>query len=187
MVSAGDPDAIVVADEPAVRSMAAHLLSDGREQPVVGLASAVDSDQLVLAPGRVRGIVGHGPRIYLVGEEALRGLGDLLGRELALPAGAARVWWPGMTARSDPRDHPLVSRLDDEAEADMLAEFARQFDLSRPLVRVEIKLIEDARGLLEHELAQAREENRNLNIERHEALARAQTAETREAPRRHDS
>jgi hypothetical protein len=82
-----------------------------------------------------------------------------------------------LTSDSDPGEHPLVLYLHDEPERDMLAQFARQFHLSHPLVRREIELIEDARALAEHELAQAREQNRSMKIERHEALTRAETAE----------
>jgi len=158
--------------------MGAHLLSDDREQPAVGLAVGAGSGELALSPGHVRMIVGAEPRIYLIaGEHWLRGLADLLGRRLALPAGAARVWWPGLTLRSDPFEHPLLFPLDDERELDLLAEFARRFELSRPLVRREIRLIEDARALLEHELAKEREQGRNLKVARHEALTRAEAAE----------
>jgi hypothetical protein len=59
----------------------------------------------------------------------------------------------------------------------LLAELARELELSRPLVRREIKLIEQTRRLAEDELAKAREQNRNMKIERHEALARAEAAE----------
>ncbi len=158
--------------------MVAVLLSGERVQPVVGIASMLDGDELALAPAGVRAAVGLAPLVYVVsGEGALCGLADRLGRGLALLPGAVRVWWPGLAVGSDLGAHPLIGRIDDDDEAGMLAEFARRFDLSRPGVRQEIKLIEDARALLEHELATEREETRNLKIERHEALARAAKAE----------
>jgi hypothetical protein len=122
--------------------------------------------------------VGAGPRIYYVpGGHLLRRLQATLGRRLALPAGSVRVWWPGLTAPSDPTAHPLVLALDSESQTDMLAEFARMFDLSRPVVRGEIQVIEDARQLAENELAQAREQNRSMQIELSTALTRARQAE----------
>ncbi len=120
--------------------MEADLRCNARAQPVVGLTRLVEVDEPVLAPRRVRAIVGAGPRIYYVpGEPLLRRLQGMLGRRLALPAGSVRVWWPGLTAPSDPTAHPLVLALDCESQSDMLAEFARLFDLSRPVVRREIQ------------------------------------------------
>jgi hypothetical protein len=59
----------------------------------------------------------------------------------------------------------------------MLAEFDRQFNFSRPLVRGEIGLIEGTRRLAEDELSQARGENRAMEGERDQALARAWEAQ----------
>jgi hypothetical protein len=156
----------------------AELLSGDRVQPAVGITSMLDSDELVLAPASVRAIVGPSARIYLVtGEDALRGLDGCLGRGLALLPGAVRVWWPGLTVGSDPADHPLVMRIDDEDDAEMLAEFRRRFDLSRPAIRREIREIEDLRALLERELRQERRKNGNLKIELRKMRARAEAAE----------
>jgi hypothetical protein len=178
LMSDEDTGLIVVSSEQSLRDMAAHLLSDERYQPVIALTESVDAP--MLAYELVRAVVGAGPRIYLIdGGFLLACLADLLGHELALSADSARIWWPGLAVGSDPGDHPLVVYLDGEPDSSMLEEFARQFDLSRPLVRREIKLIEDARALAEHELAHAREENRNMKIERHDALSRAELAEAR--------
>jgi hypothetical protein len=157
--------------------MEADLRSGERSEPVVGLSCLEEINEPVLAPRRVRAIVGAGPRIYYVpGQDLLRRLQGMLGR-IALPSGSARVWWPGVSARNDPGEHPLVLALDSESQADMLAEFHRQFNLSRPTVRGEIRLIEDTRRLAEYELSQAREENRAIEGERDRALARAWEAE----------
>lgn len=179
-VSAGDADPIVVGDEADVRSMASHLLSADRAQPVIGLAPVAAGDGLVLEPAGLRWLVGPGPQIHVIaGRAELLALRELLGGDLGLPVGAARVWWPGLLLRSDPRDHPLVSRIDDEDEPEMLAEFARQFHLSRPVVRQEINLIEDARALLDYELATEKQHTRDLKIQLHNAIARAESAEAR--------
>ncbi|HTD09540.1 MAG TPA: hypothetical protein VK680_11670 [Solirubrobacteraceae bacterium] len=134
--------------------MASYLLSGDRDQPAIALTSG-STGQLVLAPGKVREIVGGG-RIYLVrGEDLLLHLEGLLGPNLALPTGAARIWWPELTLDDDPLEHPAVLQLEDEPEADTFTEFARCFELSRPVVRREITQIEDARRLLEIELESA--------------------------------
>jgi hypothetical protein len=178
---------IVVLDEPALKSLEAYLLSSDREQPVVALAQSLEAEEPVLASGDVRAIVGADARIYyLPAEHLLQSLQSILGRSLALPRGAARIWWPGLGSRSDPSDHPLVLELDGQPQAHTLAELARQFDLSRPRVRREIKLIEDTRRLAEHERAQAlelleatEERLRDTQVERHEEATRADAAEMR--------
>lgn len=177
-VGALDADLLAVRSEGALRAMVADLRWSGRVQPVIGVTCLTEINEPVLAPRRVRAIVGAGTRIYYVpGEHLLRCLQGMLGRRLALPAGSVRVWWPGLTAPSDSRAHPLVLALDCESQSDMLVEFARLFDLSRPLVRGEIQVIEDARRLAEDELAQARAQNRSIETELSATLTRAQQAE----------
>jgi hypothetical protein len=171
---------VVVRGTTAIGGLVAYLQSGEREHPVVAIARSLEADEPVLAPADVRVIVGVGPRIYyLPDEESLEGLERLLGRVLALPAGGVRVWWPGLSVDSGAGEHPVMLALDGEPPARVLAEFARGFDLSRPRVRGEIRLIEDLRRLAERELSLAREENRNMKIERHDALTRAEAAEAR--------
>jgi hypothetical protein len=158
--------------------MEAHLFSAGRRQPVVGLARSLDSAGSVLSADDVRLIVGPGPLIYYLSEERMRRrLCNMLGATFELPAGGARVWWPGLSADSDGGEHPLVLGLDGEPEANLLGELQRQFHLSHPIVRREIAQIEDIRRLAERELGQAREENRNMKLKRYEAIRRAEAAE----------
>jgi hypothetical protein len=177
-VSALDAGVLVVRSQRALRGMEADLRSGERSEPVVGLSCLEEINEPVLAPRRVRAIVGVGPRIYYVpGQDLLRRLQGMLGRRIALPSGGARVWWPAVRACSDRGEHPLVLALDSESQAEMLAEFDRQFNLSRPTVRGEIRLIEGTRRLAEYELSQAREENRAIEGERDRALARAWEAE----------
>ena len=169
---------IAVRGRAELQSLGAYLLAGEREHPVVAITRSLEVDEPVLAPDEVRMIVGAGPPVYYVnGEEMLVGLQGMLGSALALPAGGVRVWWPGLSVDSDPGDHPAVLALDGEPAASVLAQFAREFDLSRPRVRQEIRMIEDLRRLAERELSLAREENRNMKIERHDALTRAQAAE----------
>jgi hypothetical protein len=162
---------MVVRGEPDVRSMKAHLLSGEREHPAVALTRSADSDEFMLTPRHVRSIVGSGPRIYLIPTEYVQHLQRVLGAKFALPPGAVRVWWPGLLGGSDPGEHPLVLQLDPEPAWGMLGEFARHFDLSRPFVRYEIRLIEDARKAAERELAQALAQICSITIEHRRALA----------------
>jgi hypothetical protein len=136
--------------------MAAWLLSQWREQPAIGLASGGDRDELDLSLADVRAVVGPRPRIYLLTDECLLAvLAGLVGRSFALLAGTTRIWWPGLARASDPEAHPLVIALVDECGHGIRGEFARAFDLSRPVVRREIAEIEAARRRAEHELRQA--------------------------------
>ncbi len=174
----GDGGLVVVCGDRGLGGMEAYLLSGERCDPVVALTRSPGTDEPVLGYAQVRALVGAGPRIYLIQDEhSLRHLRGVLGRRLALAAGGARIWWPGLSVDSDPGDHPLVSYLNSESEREMLEEFERQFRLSHPVVRGELKLVEELRALAEHELAQAREQNRSMKIERHEALTRAEAAE----------
>ncbi len=169
---------VVVASKRALASMEAHLFSRDRRQPVVGLARSLDSAGSVLTADDVRAIVGPGPRIYYLPEKDMRRrLRNVLGSALELPAGGVRVWWPRLSRDSEGGEHPLVLGLDGEPEANLLAEFERQFHLSHPVVRREIRLIEELRRLAERELEQARAENRNMQIEHYEAIRRAEAAE----------
>ena len=182
----GAQELIVVRTKPAARSLEAFLVGE-RDRPVVVLSQSPETLRPALDPAAVRQVIGSGCRIYYIpGEFLLRRLQGTLGRSLAVPRSGARIFWPGLSSRSKPEDHPLVMVLQDESETDARREFARQFDLSRPNVRREIAVIEDARALLQHQLELALEDNRQIaqqlrdtKIERHDALTRATAAEER--------
>jgi hypothetical protein len=184
LLDAPDSDCVLVATGSELRRMCADIL-DEREQPVVALT--LDADGVpVLGLADVRAVVGTGVRIHLIAgeDELLHELRATLGPALALDRGAARVWWPGAGLRCDPADHPLVLALEGEPSAVTLEELALQFDLTRPRVRAQIRLIEDARAFVEHELADAREQShrvherlRDAQIECHSLRTRAEAAE----------
>jgi DNA-binding transcriptional ArsR family regulator len=176
----------VVEDEQELLDLQAHLLFADRTHPVVALAIGEESEDSSLWHEEIRPIVGPDTEIYFIDEFLLDRLREGLGRKLALTPGSARIWWPGLSTRSDPGDHPLVLALEGESRTDVLAELARQFDLSRPHVRRELKLIEDARALAEHRLAETIEQDRrnaerlrDAHRERHREATRAQAAEVR--------
>lgn len=154
-------DVIAVRSAEALRRMEVHLLSRQRHAPAVALSPDLDGCLAPSAHARVREIVGEGPRIYLVGEEQLmRRLRLVLGRALTLPPCALRIWWPGLTLRSDPADHPFVLGLDGESEEGLLTEFERQFEFSRPRTREMLREIEDSRSLAQYERDRALERAR---------------------------
>jgi hypothetical protein len=176
----------IVDDEQELLDLQTHLLSAQRTHPVVALALGEEIEDVSLWHEEIRPIVGPHTRICFVDEALLDRLREDLGRKLTLMPGAVRIWWPELSTRSDPGDHPLVLALEGEARTDVLAELARQFDLSRPHVRRELKLIEDARALAEHRLAETVEQDqrtaerlRDAHRERHREATRAQAAEAR--------
>lgn len=183
----GDLGVVEVRTKQELRSLIGYLLGE-RSQPVIGLAPLEGADMTVLPPRGVRAIVGPDPRIYVLRRDSLLGqLTKALGRGLTVTVGAARIWWPGLARTSDPFDHPLVLQVDSEHAGSLLEEFARQFDLSRPRVREEIKNLDGVRGLLELELertqdalATSDERLRDEQIARHSAERRAAALERKE-------
>jgi DNA-binding transcriptional ArsR family regulator len=182
-----EDSAAILGDEQELLDLQSHLLFADRTHPVVALALGEEEiEDAALWHEEIRPIVGPDTQIFFIEEHLLGSLRDGLGRKLALTPGSARIWWPGLSTRSDPGDHPLVLALEGESRIDVLAELARQFDLSRPHVRRELKLIEDARALAEHRLAEVVEQDqrtaerlRDAHRERHREATRAQAAEAR--------
>lgn len=183
-MSLSEAGLLVVRSQPEVRSLEEVLLG-GRDAPVVVLTQSTETLEPVLPPKKVRAVVGEEAGIlYVPGDYLLRRLRATLGHALAVSRGAARIFWPDLTVESDGSDHPLIPVLEGESEEDALAEFARQFDLSRPKVRREIRLIEDLRSSLRDERDAAAKDVRGIaerlrdaNIERHVATVRAERHE----------
>ena len=163
----------------------AALLDSHRSTPSVVLTQRMDHPAPVLPPEKVRAVLGPECRIYFItSDRLLRRLRTRLGGGLMVSRGAVRIFWPGLSVHSDPFAHPLMPVLDVESLDSALAELRRQFDLSRPAVRQEIKLVEDARSVLEAEitrltrdLAATAKQLRQASQQRHDAIARAETAE----------
>jgi hypothetical protein len=184
LITGDDPDYVVVHSHEQLLGLQTEILGE-REQPLIGLTLRVYEHAPVLDAWQVRRLTGPGIRIYLIADDdLLDDLHDLLGSHLKLDRGTVRLWCPGAGKRCDPSDHPVVVALEGEDPADTLEELGYQFDLSRPRVRGRISLIEDARALLEHELARAHEQNRmtherwrDAQIECHGLRTRAEAAE----------
>jgi hypothetical protein len=185
-------DCIPVETARELRCLCAEILAR-RGRPVVALTLGEDGVHPVHACSEVRALVGPGVHIYLIrDDDLLYRMRELLGGSLTIDRGAVRVWWPGANAHCDPGDHPAVLALEGEPLRVLLEELAQQLDLTRPRVRGHIRLIEDARAFLEHELARARAQNdgaharlRDTQIECHGLRARAEAAEARLAANEH--
>jgi hypothetical protein len=194
---ASDPEYVVVHSDEDLRRLGQEILGE-RDGPIVGVTLRDGTHEPVLRASDIRTVVGDGVRIYLVADEQLLlGLREILGPRLRLDAGTLRVWWPGAAMRCEPSDHPVVVGLEDEDYLDTLQELAREYDLSRPHVRSQVRVIEDARALLEHEILRVQEYNRRVHerlrdaqIECHRLRTRAEVAEAQlvalERPARQD-
>lgn len=194
---ASDPEYVVVHSDDDLRRLGHEILGE-RDRPIVGVTLRDGTHEPVLRASDIRTVVGDGVRIYLVADDRLLlGLREILGPRLRLDTGTLRIWWPGAAARCDPSDHPVVVGLDDEDYLDTLEEFSHEFDLSRPRVRSQVRVIEDARAFLEHEMMRVQEYNRRVHerlrdaqIECHRLRTRAELAEARvvalKHPVRHD-
>ncbi|WP_320672678.1 hypothetical protein [Patulibacter defluvii] len=99
----------VAASEDQGAQLAAEVLDPGRRQPIVCLSTRAGEDRPALDVRRVREAVGRGVLLRAVRTgPASRALSACLPPQLGVFGGAARVWWPGVDERADPRAHPLV-------------------------------------------------------------------------------
>jgi hypothetical protein len=185
-IEPSDPDYVVIQTADDLQRLSADILGD-RDRPIVGLTLSVEGYEPVLAASDVRAVVGPGVRIYLIpDDDLLQEFQEMIGPRLKTERAAARIWWPGASVRCDPVNHPLVVALEGERPEDTFEEFTEQFHLSRPRVRREIMLMEDARAYLEHELNGMQQCNRELaerlrdtQVECHRLRTRAERAEAR--------
>jgi hypothetical protein len=193
-LDACDCDCIAIETMQELRGLCAEVFTR-RDGPLVALTLGEDGAGPVLACRDVRALVGPDVPIYLIRDgELLHAMRELLGGRLAVDRGAVRIWWPGAHPGCDSGDHPAVLALDGEPQRVTLEELALQFELTRPRVRGQIRLIEDARAFLEHELTRAQEQSHRLHerlrdaqIECHDLRTRAQAAEARLAAAEHPS
>jgi hypothetical protein len=175
----------VVGEVEGLIRLEAALLDSHRSIPSVVLTQRLDGPAPVLPPEKVRAVIGPECRIYFVtSDRLLRRLRTRLGARLMVSRGAVRIFWPGLSVHSDSFAHPLMPVLDVEPLDGALAELRRQFDLTRPAVRQEIKLVEDARSVLEAEvtrltgdLAAMAKQIRQDSQQRRDAIVRAETDE----------
>lgn len=174
------PAFIVVRTPKALRQLTSELRDPARTRPVIGLAPDPTSAQPVVAPNPLRALLDPRVRVFYLESHRMRArLEQRLGPRLALADGI-RIWWPGVTPDSDPRDHPRV--IVQASEAATLQAFAVAFDESRPTLRsLRAQLNSTAR-----QLTQAR---RELHVSRNNAketnrAANATKADLKQANRR---
>jgi hypothetical protein len=140
-----------VKGEAEVLMLLDHLLDPERSEAAIGIAQPADA----LSMRGLRSVIGAGPRIFHVHNRWLEVLARALGRH-ALPVEMIKIWWPGLTPASEPGDHPWFVAVADENPECLLEEFARIFYLSRPVVRREVRQLEELRSIAERELAKSK-------------------------------
>jgi hypothetical protein len=185
---ASDPHYFPVRTPCEVERLARDILAE-RDSPIVGLTGRARAHEPLLRVSDVRSVIGPSVPVHLVADAALLGgLNDLIGPRLRLDPGSARVWWPGAHRRCEPAEHPVVVGLEDEDYLDTLGQLAHEYHLSHPLVRAHVRVIEDERSLLEHEIVRVQDYSqrihqrlRDVQIDCHLARTRAEAAEARAA------
>lgn len=102
-------NAISVGSPEEVATLAEDVLDSSRSSPIVCLTSRQGETRPALDLGEVRDIVAEPVPVYVITTGPLtRALAEALPPGLGVYGGAARIWWPNVTANSDPTDHPLV-------------------------------------------------------------------------------
>lgn len=103
---AGVPVASSIA---SVCSVCDEILSASRQVALIGLTSRPGEQSPAVSALAVRQIVGDEVGVYFIPTgELTYALCELLPERLGVFGGAARLWWPGVSEASDPRDHPLI-------------------------------------------------------------------------------
>ena len=91
-----------------VQAFVEHLLSPGRDRPVVAVSTVMATRRPWVDPGQLAARLGDRAEVVLIETGELTwALNDLLPDKLECYGGAVRIWWPGLTPESDPYDHPL--------------------------------------------------------------------------------
>jgi len=99
----------IAASEDEGGRLAEEVLDPERRQPIVCLSTRPGEDRPALDVRRVRELVGRGVELRAVRTgPASRALSAALPPQLGVFGGAARIWWPGVDDRTDPRAHPLI-------------------------------------------------------------------------------
>ncbi|MGE4427373.1 MAG: hypothetical protein AB7G37_13050 [Solirubrobacteraceae bacterium] len=128
---------VVATVEDALR-LAAEVRDRERTRPIVCLSTKAGEDRPALDPRSVREAVGRNVDLRAVRTgPASRALAEHLPPQLGVFGGAARVWWPGVDDRTDPRAHPLVM--------DRTGRYGRR-SLQILTTRVEEGPVDDGRG-----------------------------------------
>jgi hypothetical protein len=123
-----DTDCVELSSEPECSALAKAIRDPQRDYPIVCLTARPGERDPALSATAVREIVGPGVPIYFVGTRRLtRYLGSLLPAHFDVWDGATRVWWPGVSERSDPIEHPRVYDPSGRYGQDSLQRLAAEF------------------------------------------------------------
>ena len=155
-----------------VGEFARYLLDPARQLPVVGLSTGPRETIPKVNPRSLAGLLrGRAEVAVLVNGPITYALAEALPRpELAVYGGAARIWWPGLEAESNPYDHPLLQNRGTSTE--LARQIVERVWPGPELVREQgsefrqlIRDHEDAQGdidRLREDLSQARQELQRL-------------------------
>lgn len=117
---------IEVTSPVAVGGLLAEIFSAERAYPVVALTMSPYPGAPSFDPLEVRAVIPVEARLYLVPPGRFeRELSASLPFGLGLAPSAVRIWWPGLSVRSNPLDHPMVRVWSADGEGRALAELAR--------------------------------------------------------------
>lgn len=196
---AGDHPVRNVDSPEAVDALVAELLDEERQQPIVAVTSRQRERHPAMDVDIVREIVGEMTDVvFLVDGPLTRQLSERLpNSKMGVFGGAARIWWPGLTAGSKFDHHPLI--FDPHAVYGSQAEerLERAWREGPPLVGIgpvddpELHLLRERHRALESafmrqrdELHVAEEEIRNLREQIAAARQRAREQRPVEPARR---
>jgi hypothetical protein len=153
------------------------LLRKDRGYPVVVLTLG-DCVEESFPPEAVRALDPSVP-IYLIGNSSLcRRLVDVLGTQLAVEGGDARIFWTGAGEGSDATDHPLVPLHSANDPRDAAERLVTTFELSRPFVRRYLASIHERLAASETQVAGYLAEHRERQAKRGAAPDWARAAES---------
>ncbi len=176
---------VKVTNEEDIEQLAALVLEPTREQPVVCLTSRPGEADPALDPCEVREVVGDAQPIWLVPTGPLtRELERRLPPKLHVFGGAARIWWPGVTEQSDPRDHPLVQDRYGVYGTQTMRMFEERFargapQASRSATEPRVALLQAERDAAQESAKRLAGHLSEMQRERDSALERAASADRR--------
>ena len=121
-------DCVELSSETECSALAKRIRDPQRDYPIVCLTARPGEREPALPAPGVREIVGPGVPIYFVPTRRLtRYLGSLLPPRFDVWDGATRVWWPGVSERSDPIEHPRIYDPSGRYGQDNLQRLAAEF------------------------------------------------------------
>jgi predicted RNA-binding protein with RPS1 domain len=89
--------------------VALRILAPSRKLPIVAITTSAATGRPWVDPQRAADLLGsHAEVVVIETGEATWALTQALPDMLDVYGGAVRIWWPGLTRRSDPHDHPLL-------------------------------------------------------------------------------